>query len=231
VKATVAELSRLPGVWRGGELEQAVHPVVPTGHARLDRELPGGGWPAGTLSEVLHDGVGIGEVSFLSGMLAAATREDRLVAWIGPPHLPYAPALAQAGLDLARCLVVRPANREDALWALEQALKSGACGAVLGWLDDKADYAALRRLQMASEAGRAIAILFRPAAAERLSTPAHLRVVVSLQSGATHVRIPKRRGPPLATPIPLALRGRKAARVAATPVLVPFSQRARHREG
>lgn len=240
MKATVAELARLPGVWRGGELDQALHPVVPTGQGRLDRELPGGGWPVGTLSEVLHDGVGIGEVSFLAGALAAATREDRLVAWIAPPHLPYAPALAQAGLDLARCLVVRPARREDALWSLEQALKSGACGAVLGWLDDKVDYAALRRLQMAAEAGRAMAILFRPAAAERLSTPAHLRVVVSLEAGVTHLRIPKRRGPPLVQPLPLVLRGRRAPKPipqehAATrspsPVLVPFRPRARHREG
>lgn len=192
----IAELAKLPGVWRGGELDGAPHPVVPTGHARLDRELPGGGWPVGTLSEVLHEGVGIGEVSFLSGLLAACSRQGRLVAWIQPPHLPYAPALAQAGIELARCLVVRPARREDALWSAEQALKSGACGAVLAWLEDAVDYAALRRLQMAAESGRASAILFRPSVAERFATPAHLRVVVSLEAGATQVRIPKRRGPP-----------------------------------
>jgi cell division inhibitor SulA/protein ImuA len=203
LKATVAQLVQYPGVWRGGELERVVHAVVPTGHARLDAELPGGGWPVGTLSEVLHDGAGIGEVTFLAGALARATEGDRLLAWVNPPHLPYAPALAQAGIALASCLVVRPADREDGLWAAEQALKSGACGAVLLWMERFAEeYAWLRRLQMASEAGRSMAVLFRSGAAEKHSTPSHLRVVVAREAGVLKVRIPKRRGPPLVHPIP-----------------------------
>lgn len=209
MKASVAELVQLPGVWRGGELEQSTHPCVATGHAALDAELPGGGWPTGTLSEVLHDGEGIGEVTFLAGALARATDGNRLVAWINAPHLPYAPALAQAGIPLERCLVIRPANREDALWAAEQALKSGACGAVLLWLGEQAsgarhdEYAWLRRLQMAAGSGRAMAIHFRSTAAEGLATPAHLRVVLWKQDGALRVRIPKRRGPPLTRSVSL----------------------------
>jgi hypothetical protein len=199
---SIEELIQLPGVWRGGELEHAAQPSIPTGHAALDAKLPGGGWPTGTLSEVLHDGIGIGEVSFLAGALARAAEGDRLIAWINAPHLPYAPALAQAGIPLARCLVVRPANREDALWAAEQALKSGACGAALFWLGEAAgerinEYAWLRRLQMAAGAGRSMAVLYRSTAAERLSTPAHLRVVLACEEGVLKVRIPKRRGPPL----------------------------------
>ena len=204
MKASVAELARLPGVWRGGELEHALQPVVATGHDALDRELPGGGWPTGTLTEVLHDTMGIGEVSFLAGALARAGGDDRLIAWIDPPHLPYAPALAQSGLALERCLVVRPVHRDDALWAAEQAMRSGACGAVLFWLAHD-EYAWLRRLQMAAEAGRAMAVLFRSTAVERLSTPAHLRVVVASDEGALDIRIPKRRGPPLVSPITLRI--------------------------
>jgi len=204
MKATVAQLAQLPGVWRGGELEHAIQPVVATGHAALDRELPGGGWPTGTLTEVLHDAAGIGEISFLAGALARASDGDRLIAWIAPPHLPYAPALAAAGIPLDRCLVVRPADRDDSLWAAEQALRSGACGAVIFWLPGD-EYGWLRRLQMAAEAGHAMAVLFRSTAAERLSTPAHLRVMLSRERGALEVRIPKRRGPPLAMPIRLAI--------------------------
>lgn len=205
MKASIAELTRLPGVWRGGELENVVHAAVATGHAALDRELPGGGWPMGTLSEVLHDGVGIGEVTFLCGALARASEGDRMVAWINPPHLPYAPAIAQASVPLDRCLVVRPANREDALWAAEQALRSGACGAVLFWLgqEGRNEYACLRRLQMAAEAGRAMAVFFRSTAAEKLSTPAHLRVLLAREEGVLKLRIPKRRGPPLIASIAL----------------------------
>jgi len=206
MRASVAELAKLPGVWRGGELEQAVHRVVATGHAALDRELPGGGWPSGTLSEVLHDCAGIGEIAFLAGALVRASEGDRLIAWINPPHLPYAPALAQAGIALEHCLVVRPARHEDALWAAEQALKSGACGAVLSWIGESVDYAVLRRLQMSAEAGRSMALLFRSTAAERLSTPAHLRVAVRRERGRLEMRIPKRRGPPLLQPIVLGQR-------------------------
>jgi hypothetical protein len=206
MKASVAELVQLPGVWRGGELEQARQPSIPTGHAALDAELPGGGWPTGTLSEVLHDGVGLGEITLLAGALARATQAERLVAWIHPPHLPYAPAIEQAGIPLARCIVVRPAGREDALWAAEQALKSGACGAVLLWMERfSEEYAWLRRLQMAAQAGRAMAVLFRSSAAERHSSPAHLRVVLARAGQALEVRIPKRRGPPLKLPLHVAL--------------------------
>ena len=230
MKASIGELTQLPGVWRGGELEHVVHPTRPTGHAALDRELPGGGWPVGTLSEVLHDGVGIGEVRLLAHALACSTEGDRLIAWIHAPHMPYAPALAQAGIRLDRCLVVRPRDRDDALWAAEQALKSSACGAVLFWAgaaigQAQADYAWLRRLQMAAEAGRSIAVLFRPCAAESLSTPAHLRVVVARENGLLKIRIPKRRGPPLAAPIALALENfrRKTRRIDATRVPLPAS--------
>ena len=38
MKLSVAALSKLPGVWRGGELEQVTQPAVATGHAALDRE-------------------------------------------------------------------------------------------------------------------------------------------------------------------------------------------------
>ncbi len=206
MKATVAQLVQLPGVWRGGELEHAAQPSVPTGHARLDRELPGGGWPSGTLTEVLHDAVGIGEVSLLAQALTRASEGGRHITWIAAPHLPYAPALAQAGIPVERCLVVRPASREDALWAAEQSLKSGACGAVLLWVERFAEeYAWLRRLQMAAQAGRCLAVLYRSTAAERHASPAHLRVVLSREAGQLAVRIPKRRGPPLVQPIRLAL--------------------------
>jgi cell division inhibitor SulA/protein ImuA len=214
MRQAVAELAKLPGVWRGGELENVVHATVPSGHEALDGELPGGGWPLGTLSEVLHDGVGIGEVGFLARALAAASEGERLIAWINPPCVPYAPALAAAGVPLERVLVIRPASREDALWAAEQSMRSGACGAVLLWLeglrsasakgaaarrDD--EYAALRRLQMASASGRCMAVFFRPTSAEKLSTPAHLRVALSREGTRLALRIVKRRGPPLASPV------------------------------
>jgi cell division inhibitor SulA/protein ImuA len=198
-------------------MDRAVPAGIPTGHARLDMELPGGGWPRGALMEIVHDGSGLGEVSLLLGALGAVAQEGRAIAWINPPHLPYAPALASAGVPLDACLVVRPASAEDALWSADQALRSGACGAALFWLPEKTDYAWLRRLQMAAESGRTLAVLFRPTSALALATPAHLRVLVSSHGAQLLVSLPKRRGPPLARPIPVRLSGRPALRTTARP--------------
>ena len=206
----IVDPARIPGVWRAGEMDRAVAAGIPSGHARLDMELPGGGWPRASLVEVLHDGAGLGEVSLLFGALKAVGQEGRAVAWINPPHLPYAPALASAGMPLDACLVVRPASAEDALWSADQALRSGACGAALFWLPEKTDYASLRRLQMAAESGRTLAVLFRSTSAAALATPAHLRVLVTQHEGLLRVSLPKRRGPPLVRPIAIRLPGRPA---------------------
>jgi hypothetical protein len=113
------------------------------------------------------------------------------------------------------------------LWAAEQALRSGACGAVLFWLAHD-EYAWLRRLQMAAEAGRAMAVLFRSTAAERLSTPAHLRVALARAGGMLEVRIPKRRGPPLASPVKLAIgRSIRAEKAASKSTVVVLAERPR----
>ena len=41
-------------LWRGDEFGAPAASVLPTGFARLDAELPGGGWPCGALTELLQ---------------------------------------------------------------------------------------------------------------------------------------------------------------------------------
>lgn len=202
----------IPGVWRGGELDRAVPPGVPTGFTRLDAELPGGGLPRTGLIELMLEGAGLGELSLLMGALSQMAREGRAIAWVHPPHLPYAPALASAGLPLEACLVVRPATAEDALWSADQALRSGACGAVLFWVPGNVSYAWLRRLQMAAETGRCLAVFFRGAESAAQASPAHLRLLVSHQEGRLLVSVPKRRGPPLLRPVAIDIPGRPVLR-------------------
>ena len=102
----VAELLRHPALWRAGDAGAAG--TVPTGFHALDARLPGGGWPLATLIELLVPAAGVGEVRLLLPALKrlAMTQDaaPRWVAWLAPPHLPYAPALADAGLDPARML-------------------------------------------------------------------------------------------------------------------------------
>jgi cell division inhibitor SulA/protein ImuA len=58
-----------PALWRGSQLARAHGKYVDTGYAALSVELPGGGWPLGTLVELLVQQPGVGEVRLLQPAL------------------------------------------------------------------------------------------------------------------------------------------------------------------
>ena len=198
--AGVAALLKHPSLWRTRHLprqrEGAGHA---TGFPALDAALHDGGWPAAGLLELLIGAPGIGELRLLLPALAGLSRnEARWIIWVAPPFLPYAPALANAGVALDKVLLVHP-PRGEALWAAERALKSGAASAVLAWLPEAAlGTSALRRLQLAAQTGRAWTTLFRPASAARQPSMAELRIRVESEPSALGNRlglsILKRRG-------------------------------------
>jgi len=170
-------------VRRGGGVE-------PSGWALLD-DACGGGWPRGALSEILsggHQGL-----SLLLPLLARLSEQPRWLAWIAPPWLPYAPALAGRGLDMQRLLLVQDIPVQQHLWAAEQAMKSGACSAVLLW-PERLEVAQVRRLQLAAEQGDCIGILFRRLRDSRQSSPAALRLRLSPAPLGVDVEVLKRRG-------------------------------------
>ena len=219
------ELLEHPQVWLGSDLARTRRAGVPSGFPELDRELPGGGWPAGVLTELFPAHEGIGELRLLGPALAALSSQGLRLAWIAPPYLPYAPAITAAGIDPARLVIVKTRSEKDTLWAAEQALASNACGAVLAWLPG-AKYAELRRLQLAAEAGEALALLFRPPDTARASSPAALRLALSTAQGRLAVHILKRRGAPLGHSVllpamPLAHRKRSSGHAMDRPSLPP----------
>src|SRR6188508_2162345 len=202
--AALEEILQRQPVWLG-RAPQLAAPVVPTGFQVLDSQLPGGGWPSGALTEILGSQQGIGELQLVLPALAALTWAGKRVVWLAPPHLPYAPALAAAGINLSQLVVVRAPGRRDALWAAEQALRAGCCHALLGWLR-RAAYDDLRRLAVAAEASPAWVALFRPLATAAESSPACLRLVLEPDGDALAVKILKRRGAPLARALRLPLK-------------------------
>ncbi len=198
-------------VWRFGELPAAGADTIPSGFAELDALLPGGGWPRGALTEILSEIEGIGALRLVMPALArlcqAEPSQKKLwLAWIAPPHIPYAPALAAHGVDLRRVLVIGPLeDPAERFFALEQCLRAGECGAVLAW-PPHADWRGLRRLQLAAEAGRSLGFLFRPLAACRESSPAALRLALEPCGPRTALRILKCRGGAVAKSLTLDLR-------------------------
>jgi protein ImuA len=195
VSDALAELLRHPALWRGSDV--GAPRTVSTGFRHLDARLPGGGWPLSTLIELLVPAAGVGEIRLLLPALrtlaTATPGEPRWIAWLAPPHLPYAPALADAGLDPARMLVIRPRAGQDRLWAMEQALRSGVCAAVLGWIGAAGDQA-LRRLKLAAEEGETPGFLLRPSDHRAECSPAALRLALMARDYGLDVEILKSRG-------------------------------------
>lgn len=177
-----------PRVWRGRRAAVAgTSRGLPSRVPALDTALPEGGFPQAALTEVHSAVAGIGEFSLLLPALAACATRG-LVVLIAPPYIPYAPALTAASLDLTKLLVVRASSARECCWAMEQALRSGCCGAVVAWLDQqRVSFAALRRLQLAAEAGNSVGVAFRAWGDRSGASPAALKLALS--PGATGLRI------------------------------------------
>ena len=100
----------------------------------------------------------------------------------------YGPGLAAHGLSLDRLILVRAPDARALLWAMEEALKSGALAAVVGemWsLSKHYGLAASRRLLLAARAGRAPALLVHGGAfgrADALSSAAETRFEIAAAS-------------------------------------------------
>lgn len=190
-------------IWRGDGPAKVAAPSIATGFSALDPLLPGGGWPTSALTELLLAHRGIGELRLLMPALSHLTQAQRHIAFIAPPYIPYAPALVAAGVALPYVLVVRAAHGNEALWAAEQCLRAGVCGAVLTWPHTHDDRP-LRRLQVAAESGRSWGIMLRPARAAAQPSPAPLRIALTPAMDGITLRILKRRGAGM--PAPLTLR-------------------------
>lgn len=191
-EAALNDLLRHPGIWRRRTACAPTIATQPSGHAALDALLPGGGWPQGALCELLVEHDGLGECSLLLSTLAALTQARRRVVLVAPPWIAYAPALAAAGIDL-RQLVQLDAAGNDTHWSIEQCLRSGCCGAVLGWLP-RTDYRELRRLQLAAETGGTLGFVFRPLAAADSASPSALRLRIGTVRGEPRLELLKCRG-------------------------------------
>lgn len=191
-------------MWRGDEMGSADAQVVGTGHAALDAELPGGGWPIGAMTELLQSRPDSYSWQLLLPALGRAVQGGTgPVAVIGAPHDPFTPALAAGGLPPESLLWIRSEPAAARLWACEQALRCADVPAVLAWLPQvRVDE--LRRLQLAAAQHDSLLFVFRPARAATSTSPARLRLQLMTNrddSSQMDIHILKRRGPTIDTPV------------------------------
>ena len=190
-------------VWRADQMGGAVADVLSSGFPELDAVLPGGGWPCGSLTEVLVSQFSIVELRLLSPILAKLTQAGRSAVLVGPALAPHPPGLRHDGVDERFLVWVNVDTPRDRLWSTEQLVKAGSSGAVVAWLPlVRAEQ--IRRLQVLAAHCKGPVFLCRPESAMRDSSAAPLRVLARVQTDwQITVEVVKRKGPPLEGPLHL----------------------------
>src|SRR5215470_1638730 len=141
---------------------------LPFGLPAIDGHLPQGGLAGGALHEVVPEARGDlpAAFGFVAAVLSRVRPGTPLFLITSPCGLatfgrPYGHGLNGLGLDPARVILVAAPNATQALWAMEEALRSGVPAAVAGVVG-KLDFRASQRLHIAAgETGRLL-LLLRP---------------------------------------------------------------------
>ena len=135
----------------------------------------GGGLPRGALHDLipaapLHLGAAMGFALALAirASESAGHRVAKPLLWLQTDFARleagalYGPGFEGFGLPMQRLIVLRVPRAIDALWAMEEALRCRAVGAVITELtNDDADLTATRRLALAARDGGGIGLLLR----------------------------------------------------------------------
>jgi protein ImuA len=181
---------RLQALQRTAGIEDS---ALPLGIAAVDAAL-GGGLAHGALHEIAAPGEAhlVAATGFVLGLAAASARrllwiaEDMALTESGAP---YGPGLDAFNLAPEHLLTVAVARSRDLLWAMEEALRCRAVGAVIGELrHGKLDAVAVRRLSLAAADSGALALLLRGTPARDASTAATRWIVGAAASSPTHGR-------------------------------------------
>lgn len=189
LRRTVAQLER-------GAIDAApAH--LSLGLPEVHRHLPGPGLPLGALHEVLAATYGDRPAAFgfVAALAACALRAQGKagggpLVFIAPRRCfadfgaPYGHGLRALGINLGRVLLVETQNDQDALWAMEEALRpeAAAC-AVAGTIDGKLDLTESRRLNLTASSSGALLAVLRSHAATGSSAAATRWRVAAAASG------------------------------------------------
>jgi protein ImuA len=164
---TIDELRRLLPKLEGITVRT---PVLPFGLPALDAHLPRGGLVYGALHEVAPEtdkdmAAAFGFAAAILGRMPPGpillVLSSRKFARCGQP---YGHGLDGLGLDPAHLILVEARDEKQALWAMEEALRSAAPAAVAGTITTL-DLRTSQRLHLAARDSRRPLLLLRPAGA------------------------------------------------------------------
>jgi protein ImuA len=168
------------------------HATIPLGIAPIDDAL-GGGLASAAFHEIAAAGEsGVAAATQFALTLASRAQGSRALLWVaeemalGESGAPHGPGLDELGLAPERLVTVAVAKPRDVLWAMEEALRCRAVGAVIGEVRSAArlDLLASRRLSLAAGQRDVCAFLLRAAPGTDASAAATRWIVATAPSRA-----------------------------------------------
>jgi protein ImuA len=140
--------------------------VLPFHVPAIDACLPQGGLSLAAVHEIvpLADADKPAALGFVAALLGRLPRGGPMIFVTNPAdgHL-HGHGLNSLGLDPARVIIVETADGTQALWAMEEALRSDVPAAVTGMTGPKLDLLAGQRLHLAAGGSGIPLLLLRPA--------------------------------------------------------------------
>jgi protein ImuA len=135
---------------------------IDTGLGVILKSFPESVFPLGAIHEfVVSDPESrSATMGFMSGILSALAKNNRVILWISPPGTVFPPSLIQFNLDPERIIFVTPQRKKDLVWVIEEGLKCDGLAAVVGELNDL-NFTESRRLQLAVEQSRVTGFIIR----------------------------------------------------------------------
>jgi protein ImuA len=140
-----------------------------TGLDALDAIAPNGVFQGGAVHELLWPRRLTFPKSIALLFARAAQNKGGAIAWSDPERELYLPALAAAGINLRRLILLRCTSRADELWALAECLRCRGVSATVASIQ-RLNQIEARRLQLAAERGGGVGLFMRPYTPGR-STP------------------------------------------------------------
>ncbi len=153
--------------------------TLPTGTPELARLLPAGHRTRTVVEWIGTLGSGAGTLALRAALVAAG---ERPLALIGGGERCFPPALAELGLPLERAMFVIPRTPREFAWAVEEAMRCPALGAVVAW-PERVSERAYRRWQLAAGQGCRLGVLVRDRMAENAPCWAAVRWRVEAAPG------------------------------------------------
>lgn len=189
MKSLLHDLQKKQLVWTAANIEQHKERVA-TGYKQLDDAL-NGGFPQSGLIHITSV-MGCGELRLVIPAIVSRQHENRLYAFIAPPHLLNAEFLLAEGLSLEQVLFIQANNSEQALWSAEQCSKSGACSAVFIW-QAKLKQVQAKKLELAALKGDCLSFFFTNAKYQTESLPVSLSLSIQRQHSEVSICVNKQK--------------------------------------